>query len=65
MKDGPGGDRELLFAGFAFPDRAAFQVVMLQAAALRANRLAFGLRPADRAESLLSGLVRHAQDFRQ
>lgn len=65
MKDRAGRDRELFFAAFAFPDRAGFQVVVLWAAALWADRLAIRLSPADRAEGILSGLVRHTEDFDQ
>ena len=65
MKDRAGRDRELFFAAFAFPDRAGFQVVVLWAAALWADRLAIRLSLADRAEGILSGLVRHTEDFDQ
>lgn len=58
-------DAELFCTAFTFPDRARLQIEMIDTAALRADWLAFCLRPAKCAEGRLSIGVRHAKDFRE
>lgn len=64
-EDGPGRDRELAIASFAFEDRAGLVGVDGNAAAGRANRVAAGGSPTDFPEGAAGLVVAHTRDLRQ
>lgn len=57
-------DAELMRASFALPKVAGLEGIVIETAAARANRRAFGLRPADQTEGFAGVLIAHARNRR-
>ena len=64
-KDRPRRSRELAVAGLALEDATGLELPAHIAAALRANRSAVIVGPADRLESFKGLVLAHAHDLRQ